>query len=93
MNLVRSFLQRLAAIGVRPEEVDLVLLTHLHADHVGWNTRLENGRWMPTFPNARHVFSRTEQRYNASLSGGEPAPDLPPAALGSPVRRPYPPRV
>jgi glyoxylase-like metal-dependent hydrolase (beta-lactamase superfamily II) len=89
-HLHGPFLQRLAAIGIRPEEVDLVVLTHLHADHVGWNTRLENGRWVPTFPNARHVFSRTEQRYNASLSGGEPAPDLPPATMGSPVRRPYP---
>jgi glyoxylase-like metal-dependent hydrolase (beta-lactamase superfamily II) len=84
------FLQRLAAAGVRPEAVDLVLLTHLHADYVGWNTRSEGGRWVPTFPAARHVFSRTEQRYNASLSGGEPAPDLPPAALGANVRTPYP---
>ena len=54
------YLERLAAIGVRPEDVDYVLCTHLHVDHVGWNTRLENGRWVPTFPNARYVFSKAE---------------------------------
>jgi len=54
------WLERLAAAGARPEEVDFVLCTHLHADHVGWNTRLRDGRWVPTFPNARYLFSRTE---------------------------------
>lgn len=54
------FLERLQAAGARPEDIDIVLCTHLHADHVGWNTRLENGRWVPTFPNARYLFSRTE---------------------------------
>jgi glyoxylase-like metal-dependent hydrolase (beta-lactamase superfamily II) len=54
------YLERLAAAGVTPEQVDFVLCTHMHADHVGWNTRLENGRWVPTFPNARYVFSKTE---------------------------------
>ena len=44
---------RLAAAGVVPDEVDYVLCTHLHADHVGWNTRLEDGRFVPTFPNAK----------------------------------------
>jgi glyoxylase-like metal-dependent hydrolase (beta-lactamase superfamily II) len=55
-----SFLDDLKAAGVPPESVDLVLCTHLHVDHVGWNTRLENGRWMPTFPRARHLFTRPE---------------------------------
>ena len=54
------FLDNLAGLGVAPEQVDFVLCTHLHADHVGWNTRLRNGRWVPTFPNARYVFARTE---------------------------------
>jgi glyoxylase-like metal-dependent hydrolase (beta-lactamase superfamily II) len=54
------FLERLTAAGARPEEIDIVLCTHLHADHVGWNTRLVNGRWVPTFPNARYLFSRIE---------------------------------
>jgi len=54
------FLDDLAALGVKPEEIDYVLCTHLHADHVGWNTRLENGRWVPTFPNAKYVMAKTE---------------------------------
>ena len=45
------YLERLAAAGVKPEQVDMVMCTHLHVDHVGWNTRLDNGRWVPTFPN------------------------------------------
>lgn len=59
------WLERLREVGVAPEEVDFVMCTHLHADHVGWNTRLENGRWVPTFPNARYLFGRTEfQRWD-----------------------------
>src|SRR3569832_751164 len=48
-HLNEPFLERLKAAGVSPEDVDLVLMTHLHADHVGWNTRLVDGRWVPTF--------------------------------------------
>jgi glyoxylase-like metal-dependent hydrolase (beta-lactamase superfamily II) len=58
-----SWLDQLRAAGIKPEEVDFVMCTHLHADHVGWNTRLENGRWVPTFPNARYVFHRDEVAY------------------------------
>jgi glyoxylase-like metal-dependent hydrolase (beta-lactamase superfamily II) len=54
------YLERLKAAGVAPEQVDFVMCTHLHVDHVGWNTRLENGKWVPTFPNARYVMSRTD---------------------------------
>ena len=54
------YLDRLAAIGLGPEDIDVVLCTHMHADHVGWNTRLQDGRWVPTFPKARYVFARTE---------------------------------
>jgi glyoxylase-like metal-dependent hydrolase (beta-lactamase superfamily II) len=54
------WLDRLAAVGVAPEQVDFVMCTHLHLDHVGWNTRLKDGRWVPTFPHARYLFSRTE---------------------------------
>ena len=57
------FLERLHAAGVLPEQIDIVLCTHLHADHVGWNTRLENGRWVPTFPNARYLYSRIEDEH------------------------------
>lgn len=52
------YLANLAAAGARPEDIDYVFCTHLHSDHVGWNTRLGNGRWVPTFPNARYLFSR-----------------------------------
>ena len=57
------YLDRLAAAGVRPEEIDVVFCTHLHADHVGWNTRLRDGRWVPTFPNAKYLFSREENAF------------------------------
>jgi glyoxylase-like metal-dependent hydrolase (beta-lactamase superfamily II) len=55
-----GFLDELRAAGVPPEAVDLVICTHLHVDHVGWNTRLDGGRWVPTFPRARHLFARRE---------------------------------
>lgn len=58
-----DFLERLEAAGVRPQDVDAVLCTHLHADHVGWNTRLVDGRWVPTFPNARYLMADAELRY------------------------------
>ncbi len=54
------FMDGLAALGLGVGDIDFVMCTHLHADHVGWNTRLENGRWVPTFPNARYVFSEAE---------------------------------
>lgn len=57
------YLERLRAAGVAPEQVDYVMCTHLHVDHVGWNTRLLDGRWVPTFPNAKYVFSRVEADY------------------------------
>jgi glyoxylase-like metal-dependent hydrolase (beta-lactamase superfamily II) len=55
-----DFLERLAGLGLDPGRIDLVLNTHLHADHVGWNTVLSEGAWKPTFPNARYVVSRVE---------------------------------
>jgi glyoxylase-like metal-dependent hydrolase (beta-lactamase superfamily II) len=67
-HLMQSpYLQRLAEAGVRPEEIDLVMCTHLHADHVGWNTRLDNGNWVPTFPNARYVFSKADYEHYLAL--------------------------
>jgi glyoxylase-like metal-dependent hydrolase (beta-lactamase superfamily II) len=51
--------------------VDLVLLAHLHVDHVGWNTRKVDGRWVPTFPNAKYVFSGRERAYLAALSAAD----------------------
>ena len=89
-RLNEPFLARLAAAGVTPEEVDYVLLTHVHADHVGWNTRLVDGRWMPTFPNATYIFSRIEQAYGESLArGAEPTESArPDPALGPALRKP-----
>jgi glyoxylase-like metal-dependent hydrolase (beta-lactamase superfamily II) len=58
-----GFLDRLARIGVSAESVDLVFCTHLHIDHVGWNTHLHDGRWVPTFPNARYLTGRREFEY------------------------------
>lgn len=55
-----SFLKRLGNAGVAPEDIDYVMCTHLHSDHCGWNTRLLNGRWVPTFPNARYIMARRE---------------------------------
>ncbi|MBI3372603.1 MAG: MBL fold metallo-hydrolase [Betaproteobacteria bacterium] len=62
-----DFLATLAAAGARPEEVDFVMCTHLHWDHVGWNTRLADGRWVPTFPNARYVMARREYEHMDAL--------------------------
>ena len=67
--LKNPYLERLSRAGVRPEDVDYVLMTHLHADHVGWNTVKVNGAWIPTFPNARHVFAKGEQDFYGTPAG------------------------
>ena len=59
-NLKTTFLEDLVAAGFPPESMNTVLCTHLHFDHVGWNTRLVNGKWVPTFPNARYLFGKAE---------------------------------
>ncbi|WBB68460.1 MBL fold metallo-hydrolase [Micromonospora sp. WMMD812] len=59
-NLDTPFLRRLAEAGFPAESIDTVLFTHLHMDHVGWNTRLVDGNWVPTFTNARHLVVREE---------------------------------
>jgi glyoxylase-like metal-dependent hydrolase (beta-lactamase superfamily II) len=58
-----TYARGLKTAGVSVDEIDYVMCTHLHVDHVGWNTRLENGRWVPTFPNARYVFAKGEFDY------------------------------
>jgi glyoxylase-like metal-dependent hydrolase (beta-lactamase superfamily II) len=55
-----AYMRALGALGVAVEDIDFVMCTHMHSDHVGWNTRLVNGRWVPTFPNARYLFTRKE---------------------------------
>jgi len=66
------YLERLGQAGLAPADIDFVCCTHLHGDHVGWNTRLENGRWVPTFPNARYLFADTEIAYWEQLHEREP---------------------
>ena len=63
------WMANLLAAGVTPEDIDIVMCTHLHIDHVGWNTQLKDGRWVPTFPNARYVFSEKEYRHWESMLG------------------------
>jgi glyoxylase-like metal-dependent hydrolase (beta-lactamase superfamily II) len=71
-QLKTPFLDRLRATGTAPEDVDYVMCTHLHADHVGWNTMLRDGRWVPTFPKARYLFARVE--YEHWLENPDPSP-------------------
>ncbi len=62
-NRNEPFLEKMTAAGFAPDSIDIVLCTHLHVDHVGWNTRLADGQWVPTFVNARYVFGRTEYEH------------------------------
>ena len=57
------FLENLSKVNIKPEDIDYVMCTHLHADHIGWNTKLENGTWKPTFPNAEYLFAEKEFRF------------------------------
>ncbi len=74
-QLNTPYLDRLRAAGVAPEDVDYVVLTHLHIDHVGWNTKLENGRWVPTFPNAKYLISRAERDAADPQRGAKDKPE------------------
>ena len=78
--LDQPYLDRLAALGLAVEDIDYVMCTHLHVDHVGWNTKLVDGRWIPTFPNATYVISRSE--YEATKAEAA-LPDAPPYARNS----------
>ena len=74
-NMMNSdrFEKGLAAAGVGIGDIDFVMCTHLHTDHVGWNTRLENGRWVPTFPKARYVFADRELAFWTKRQKDDPA--------------------
>lgn len=75
-NLDTPFIERFAATGIRPEQVDTVFCTHLHSDHCGWNTTLRDGRFVPTFPNARYLLARRElDRWNPELPGYRHVPE------------------
>jgi glyoxylase-like metal-dependent hydrolase (beta-lactamase superfamily II) len=62
-NRKGPFLETMTAAGFAPDSIDTVLCTHLHVDHVGWNTKLVDGQWVPIFANARYVFGKTEYEY------------------------------
>ena len=74
-NMMNSdrYEKSLAASGFSVNDIDFVMCTHLHTDHVGWNTRLENGRWVPTFPKARYVFADRELAYWTKRQQDDPA--------------------
>jgi glyoxylase-like metal-dependent hydrolase (beta-lactamase superfamily II) len=65
--------KNLAAAGVGVGDIDYVMCTHLHTDHVGWNTRLDNGRWVPTFPNAKYLFADRELEFWTQKEKDNPA--------------------
>jgi glyoxylase-like metal-dependent hydrolase (beta-lactamase superfamily II) len=69
-----GFSRAAGAAGFPPESIDLVLCTHLHVDHIGWNTRLQDGRWVPTFPRARYLFARKEWEHWSTRDGDEYGP-------------------
>ena len=75
-----SFLEDLAAAGYPRESIDTVLCTHLHIDHVGWNTMLVDGEWIPTFPNARYLLGRAEWEHwnqeTAEAVAGDVDPEI-----------------
>jgi glyoxylase-like metal-dependent hydrolase (beta-lactamase superfamily II) len=69
-QLDTPYIERFCATGIRPEHVDIVVCTHLHCDHCGWNTQLRDGRYVPTFPNARYIFAQREcDRWNPKAPG------------------------
>src|SRR5208337_2654836 len=67
--------QWLAAAGAEPDVVTHVLITHLHSDHIGWNTSLEDQRWAPTFPKARYLVPKTDYDYFKGLNDSGKAGD------------------
>jgi glyoxylase-like metal-dependent hydrolase (beta-lactamase superfamily II) len=75
-NMQTSFLEDLAHAGFAPETMDFVLCTHLHFDHVGWNTRRVDGEWVPTFPKARYLFGRKEYEHWTMLKATNGYHDL-----------------
>ena len=74
-NMMKSdrFGQGLAAAGLTVNDIDYVMCTHLHVDHVGWNTRLENGRWVPTFPKAKYLMADRELAFWTQKEKDDPS--------------------
>jgi len=74
-NMMRSdrFEKNLGAAGLTVNDIDYVMCTHLHVDHVGWNTRLDDGRWVPTFPEAKYVMADRELAHWTQKEKDDPA--------------------
>jgi glyoxylase-like metal-dependent hydrolase (beta-lactamase superfamily II) len=76
MNLLNTLLPHwLAAAGAAPQAVTHVLTTHFHSDHIGWNTTRDSGQWVPTFPNARYLFPKSDFAYFKGLRDDGKASD------------------
>jgi len=84
-NLQLPFLEDLSKAGYETQEIDTVMCTHLHVDHVGWNTMLVDGKWIPTFPNARYLMGRTEYEYWDKAEADKPESDKAPDELNQGV--------
>ena len=69
--IAHDFLERLSAAGFARDSIDYVMCTHLHYDHVGWNTMRQAGQWVPTFPNARYLFARSEWEHCSQYDAAE----------------------
>ena len=74
MKTDNTYMRMLAIAGFAVEDIDFVMCTHLHVDHVGWNTRLQGDRWVPTFPNARYIFGKDEFDYWTEQHARTPVP-------------------
>ena len=75
-HLSLPFIEDLTRAGYPPESIDTVLCTHLHVDHVGWNTSLVDGEWVPTFTNARYLIAQSEYEYWDAESDGDEFGDI-----------------
>ncbi len=75
-NLKTKFIEKLKDIKITPSDINYVVCTHLHFDHVGWNTFFVDGKWVPTFPNAKYIFSKKEYEYWKSKPKKEIVDDL-----------------
>ncbi len=88
-QLQGSFLDDLTAAGFPPDSIDIVLCTHLHVDHVGWNTTPTDGQWLPTFPTARYLFGRVEwehwQQETVTAIAGDIDPEIAQAVMDCPA--------
>ena len=65
--LSTNYMRDMQSEGYQPEDIDFVLCTHLHVDHVGWNTRLVDGKWVPTFPNAKYIMDKKDLDFWGSI--------------------------